>query len=1551
MKPDLIPEKPLIDLLNADDIVGVEKAIGDIAAGNTDTAKLTLRFNDLPSGENAFAVELYAIAGSDGRIGMVVQGSGVSAVDSESDPALKGDPIADLLDSQTKMGIIIFQNDRVVYANRAAALIMEYSEAELRSKSYDRIAQIVHEQDRPFVMEQAHRKQHEEKGDVVHRYTYRIYTKSGKLRWLDQYSAACRYDGKMADFITFIDITEQKRIDGYYGKGQARYRELADLLPQAYYEMDLTGTIQYINSYGLRLCGYTREDIAAGLCAYDIMVFEDRERILSDVSKVLRGEHIDKHEYRLQHRNGQVLSVLIYSAPIIEDNRPVGLWGLVADITETKKVEELLRISEERYALATSVGRIGVWDLDLITNEFYLDPGIKAILGYRDDEIPNDLTSWDKHIYPDDLDDVMAAIKAHVDGETSEYVHEQRMIHKDGSVRWVFSRGQAIRDRDGTAIRLVGTDMDITARREAEAALRKSEEKYHNLFEFSQGAVIIVSYDGVILDCNNAALKFTGAVKSDIIGRPFYGHDLFQVDDISRYLNILRQLADGNDIGPFEAKVYIKEQPHWLEILPSHLADYNGKPAIQIVARNITSSKLTELTLKEVESRFTEVLENSRDVMYRLNLETETYDYVSRAVIDMLGYTPEEIIAGGLGLMRTLVPQDDLKRQALHRRHILASQLDEPVSTTTEYRIREKRGTYRWLSDSHVVLRDVAGVPRYIIGSVRDITAQKMSEEVLRNREEHWRSLLDTANSLIFCLDKDAHITVFNKECERVTGYLQEEVLGRKWQALFLPADHPHHRLKSFAEWVRQHPSDQYEGPVKTKSGEIRTILWSTSAIFSADSDELTALAVGHDITEYKAALEALGESEERYRELTNLLPQTVFEVDLDLHFTLTNKHGFEFSGYSQNDIDRGISVFDVVVKEDHQRLRDNLERLFKGESRDDHGYRMITRDGRIVPVLIYSSVIYRNGHPAGLRGVLIDITDRIRAEEALALSEERYRTLVEDMPALMCRFDADGILTYVNSAYCRYFQKSPERLIGHNFFQFIPEQERDRLQEQLRQLSPQRPNLVSEHRVLLSNGEVRWQEWRNRVLLDDANQVIGFQSVGIDITDRKRAEEILRESEEKYRILVENAAQAIFTINVNGTFLYFNEVAARYLGGRAEDFVGKNMAELFHPTDAEFQMKYLRESISSGRRIVTESRVSFPMGTRWFKTIIQPIQSRKDDIASALLLAEDITERKTNELRNTARLQLLDRLRTITNLNDLLATCCLVLRETGFYNRSAFVKLDKNGKVTNRGDVGYDSGSDRLIARLMKGLMMRVVGTQGGEKCRIRKSYLITGSMLRQEAERGQRQRGKETSAVEEPGFRLFVPVINEENRYDGWLMVEGGPDQESPGNDDVVFLEELVEIVAKDLRRIEWVGQLNRERVALREKNIALKEVLEHIEEEKQSIKQEVAKNVDQNILPALKKAMKPDGTVNKRLLGFVIDGLESLASVSGGLMRLQARLSPREVEICNLIKSGLSSQEIADTLFVTVATVKKHRETIRKKFDISNKKINLASFLKDI
>ena len=200
---------------------------------------------------------------------------------------------------------------------------------------------------------------------------------------------------------------------------------------------------------------------------------------------------------------------------------------------ERKRIEKTLKISQERYKLATKAANVGVWDWNILTNEFYLDPNVKAILGYKDDEIPNEIAVWVTYVHPDDSEAVMKAAQECIDGKTPEYIFEHRMMHKDGSIRWILVRGTVIRDKNGNAVRMIGTDTDITDRRKTEQAFRKSEEQYRHLVKSSRDMILSIDRNGIFHTAEGAQLKEFGMKSEDVVGRSIF--DLLPKEPAQKY--------------------------------------------------------------------------------------------------------------------------------------------------------------------------------------------------------------------------------------------------------------------------------------------------------------------------------------------------------------------------------------------------------------------------------------------------------------------------------------------------------------------------------------------------------------------------------------------------------------------------------------------------------------------------------------------------------------------------------------------------------------------------------------------------------------------------------------------------------------------------------------------------------------------------------------------------------------------------------------------------------------------------------------------------------
>ena len=229
----------------------------------------------------------------------------------------------------------------------------------------------------------------------------------------------------------------------------------------------------------------------------------------------------------------------------------------------------------------------------------------------------------------------------------------------------------------------------------------------------------------------------------------------------------------------------------------------------------------------------------------------------------------------------------------------------------------------------------------------------------------------------------------------------------------------------------------------------------------------------------------------------------------------------------------------------------------------------------RIVPysdtevLVIVRDISEQRQAEAALQQLTADLEARIQQRtHALQESEARYRAVVEDQTDLICRFNADGVISFVNDAYCRYFGVDRATYIGQSFWQFIPAADRDRVQNTLHSLSPQQPAHTAEQQVHLSSGEVRWQMWTDRAIFDATGHVLEYQSVGRDITDQKRAEQVLQATMQELDRFFSVTLDLLCILDGQGHFHRLNQAWQNTLGYDLDGLLGTPLLALVHPDD-----------------------------------------------------------------------------------------------------------------------------------------------------------------------------------------------------------------------------------------------------------------------------------------------------------------------------------------------------------------------------------------------
>ena len=255
------------------------------------------------------------------------------------------------------------------------------------------------------------------------------------------------------------------------------------------------------------------------------------------------------------------------------------------------------------------------------------------------------------------------------------------------------------------------------------------------------------------------------------------------------------------------------------------------------------------------------------------------------------------------------------------------------------------------------------------------------------------------------------------------------------------------------------------------------------------------------------------------------------------------------------------------------------------------------------------------------LIGLLAHRARRRRTEELMRASEERYRSVVETQSEMICRFLPDTTLTFVNDAFCQFWNRSTDDLLGRRFVELVPVSSRDAVSYRLRQLKSGTD--THEHPVLLGDGAVGWHQWTNRAIVDEEGRLIEVQGVGRDITERKRVEEALLELKARTNAAIRAVPDFVFVIGRNGTYLDYLGHKDDQLYARPDHFLGKTIREVLPPEPAALLTEAVESAFRTPDPVVVEFEL--PLGEdRWFEAQVVCID--KDRVLSTV---RDITVAK----------------------------------------------------------------------------------------------------------------------------------------------------------------------------------------------------------------------------------------------------------------------------------------------------------------------------------
>ena len=665
---------------------------------------------------------------------------------------------------------------------------------------------------------------------------------------------------------------------------------------------------------------------------------------------------------------------------------------------------------------------------------------------------------------------------------------------------------------------------ELAERARANEALRASEAKFQAAFHYSPIAMLISHMpDGRYMDVNDAFCGMVERSRADLLGRT--ARELSLWVDPAEHTHV-HELLDTQG-GYREQEVHFRRRSGQtgVALMSAEIVHVDGQPCLLTTLNDITARRRAEEALHESQERMRLALRSAKAGVWEWNRFTNQAVW-SEENYQVMGLTPGSVESSYANWLSCVHPDDRQSAEAE-----VAQAIEDRSSLNAVFRVVWPDGSIHWLNDVGRMVFDEHREPIGMYGIQMDITELKQAEEALRESERRFREMLEGIELLGVTLDAAGRVTFANDYLARLTGWPRADIIGMDWFERFVPANSRDEVRAMFRQLFDSgNIPGQYENDIVTRGGERRLVRWNNTVLRDPGGRIVGTASIGDDVTERRRAEQALRENEERFRALAETTAALIVLYDAQRIY-YANPAAQTASGFSEAELLQR-SFMDIVHPESRAALLDRVAKRMRGEpTSEEIEIRIVTRDGRERWLALRGSQTTYHGQTLGL-GTAFDITERKEAEQALRASQLRYRAIVEGTTDLICRFLPDTTLTFVNEAYCRYFGRTCDELLGLPFVMLIPEEARPGVLEQVARLVRERQAYTYQHEVIKPDGEIRWQQWTDRPILNEDGSVIELQSIGRDITEQWRAQQ------ERERLIADlemkNAELERFTYSVS---------------------------------------------------------------------------------------------------------------------------------------------------------------------------------------------------------------------------------------------------------------------------------------------------------------------------------------------------------------------------------------------------------------------------------
>jgi PAS domain S-box-containing protein len=1015
---------------------------------------------------------------------------------------------------------------------------------------------------------------------------------------------------------------ERERVEEALQASEEMYKTVVEDAPIGIYYNDFSGTFLYGNKKAEEIVGYKVEELL-GKSFFKLKLL--RPEGIAKAAKLLALNKLGKATgpdlFTLNRKDGTTSIVEIRTKVSTFDGKEAVL-GMVEDITERQKAERELSKTQAQLSSAVQMAHLGPWEYDAIKDLFTFNDAFYELFHTTAEEVGGYTISSAEYarrfVHPEDAhlvgEEVRKALQADDPNFSRQLDH--RIIYADGKVGYISVRFFVVKDETGRTVRTYGVNQDITERKRAEEALQAEKNKLQSLIDAMEDTITIQDTEFNIIYQNEPSRIASGG---DHLGEKCYR--VYEGrESICEGCPVEKAFKDGKSHTSERMTTIAGKVAFW-ENTANPIRDAGGKIISCLeIARDITERKKQEQALQAEKNKLQSLIDAMTDA---LNIIDRDYNLIyqnepaKRPFGERTGEKCYLVFEGNKKVCEGCPVEQAFKDGKSH---------------TAERRTVTPSGEVIFWENTANPIRDAEGRIVSCLEIAKDITERKKQEQALADELTRRRLLIDKSLDGIVVLDVNARVVEANQRFADMLGYTLEEV----------------HKLHTW-DWDKNFPPEKIlemgrnvdekglhlETKHTRKDGSVIDVDISISGIMYGGRKLI--FCIQRDVTERNRAEEALKNSEESYRELSNSITDVFFAMDEHLRYTYWNRASEILTGVRAEDA-IGKSLSEIFPDSPGTRRAEKVYRAVLRTRKSQTFVNDFDIEGRH-----YTFEISAYPSRGGISVFAKDITERKEMEKAINLQRAYFQQLFDNSPDAILMTDTNSKVIQANRGFEVLFGYSNEEVKGRSLTELIvPEVD---VQE------------ASDSFQRISGGEViRKESVRRRkdgslvnvsVLaypIRSNDKLVGAYGVYSDITERNRTEEAIKRAAEEWRETFDSITDAISIHDRDFRILRANKAFADIFHKKPSQIIGKHCYEL-HEVNKPHSGCPHKQTLATKKPAAAEFYES-NLG-KYLHETTSPIFDEKGKVVGTVHITRDVTEQK----QQNERLMMADRLASIGEL------------------------------------------------------------------------------------------------------------------------------------------------------------------------------------------------------------------------------------------------------------------------------------------------------------